>query len=113
MPVSSSTSVDGPASEADRAAVKRETEPGNYPSGLERDVASDDNLHYHVRPIRPDDGARLVDFHLHLLPHSIFLRFFTFHPELSPKEVERFTCVDYVNRLALVAETGDRLIAVG
>src|ERR1019366_6400557 len=42
-----------------------------------------------------------------------FLRFFSFHPELSPKEVEHFTCVDYVNRLALVAESEDRLIAVG
>jgi GNAT superfamily N-acetyltransferase len=41
------------------------------------------------------------------------LRFFTFHTELSPKEVEHFTCVDYVNRLALVAEIEDRLIAVG
>ena len=71
------------------------------------------DLRYHVRPIRPDDGPRLVAFHHHLLPRSVFLRFFTFHPELSPKEVEHFTCVDYVNRLALVAETEDRLIAVG
>jgi GNAT superfamily N-acetyltransferase len=76
-------------------------------------VVSDGNLHYRVRPIRPDDSARLVAFHHHLLPRSVFLRFFTFHPELSSKEVEHFTCVDYVNRLALVAETDDRLIAVG
>jgi GNAT superfamily N-acetyltransferase len=84
----------------------------NYPSELERDVVSGD-LRYHVRPIRPDDGPRLVAFHNHLMPHSVFLRFFTFHMELSSKEVEHFTCVDYVNRLALVAETEGRLIAVG
>jgi len=84
----------------------------NYPSELERDVVSND-LQYHVRPIRPDDSARLVAFHSHLLPRSVFLRFFTFHPELSPKEVEHFTSVDYVNRLALVAEVEDQLIAVG
>ncbi len=85
----------------------------DYASELERDVVSDGYLRYHVRPIRPDDAPRLVAFHNHLLPRSVFLRFFTFHTELSPKEVERFTCVDYVNRLALVAEIEDRLIAVG
>jgi GNAT superfamily N-acetyltransferase len=85
----------------------------NYPSELERDVVSDGDLRYHVRPMRPDDGDRLVAFHEHLLPRSVFLRFFSFHPELSTKEVERFTHVDYVNRLALVVESEDRLIAVG
>lgn len=85
----------------------------NYPRELERDVVSDGSTCYHVRPIRPDDAARLVAFHHHLLARSVYLRFFTFHPELSPKEVEHFTCVDYVNRLALVAELDDRLIAVG
>jgi GNAT superfamily N-acetyltransferase len=84
-----------------------------YPSELERDVEGDGELHFHVRPIRPDDGPRLVEFHHHLLPRSVFLRFFTFHPELSAKEVEHFCCVDYVNRLALVVESEDRLIAVG
>ena len=84
----------------------------NYPSELEADVVSG-HLQFHLRPIRADDGPRLVAFHHHLLPHSVYLRFFTFHPELSVKEVEHFTCVDYVNRLALVAEFGDRLIAVG
>lgn len=85
----------------------------NYPSELEQDVVSDGDLRYHVRPIRPDDGPRLEEFHHRLLPQSVFLRFFTFHPELSRKEVEHFVCVDYVNRLALVAELDDRLIAVG
>jgi GNAT superfamily N-acetyltransferase len=84
----------------------------SYPSELEHEIVSD-NLHYHVRPIRPDDGPRLVAFHHHLLPHSVYLRFFSFHPELSSHEVEHFTRVDYVNRLALVAESEDRLIAVG
>jgi GNAT superfamily N-acetyltransferase len=84
-----------------------------YPSELEHDVVSGGNLRYHVRPIRADDGPRLVAFHSHLLPRSVFLRFFTFHPELSSKEVEHFTGVDYVNRLALVAEIDDHLIAVG
>ena len=61
----------------------------------------------------PTTRARLVAFHQLLSPHSVYLRFFTFHPTLSQGEVERFTTVDYVNRLALVATAGDRLIAVG
>jgi GNAT superfamily N-acetyltransferase len=86
--------------------------PDGYPSDLERDVAGHDGLRYHVRPIRPDDAPRLVAFHEQLSPHSVYMRFFTFHPTLSRGEVERFTTVDYVDRLALVATVGDRLVAV-
>ncbi len=88
------------------------SESSGYPAELERDVVSTGDLHYRVRPIRPDDAERLVAFHNHLSPHSCYLRFFTFHPTLSVKEVERFTCVDYVDRLALVAEVDGTLIAV-
>ena len=86
--------------------------PSNYPAALELDVVSEGSVHYHLRPIRPDDANRLVEFHNHLSPRSCYLRFFTFHPILSPKEVQRFTCVDYFDRLALVAEVDGTLIAV-
>ena len=95
------------------AATDARDEPAGYPHDLERDVAGDGGLRYHVRPIRPDDAARLVTFHRQLSPHSVYMRFFTFHPTLTDAEVTRFTTVDYVDRLALVATVGDRLIAVG
>ena len=107
---SGSTPIDGRLSAGGAMDSAAEV---TYPSELERDVVGDGDLHYHVRPIRPDDGPRLVEFHHHLLPRSVFLRFFSFHPELSAKEVEHFCCVDYVNRLALVVESEGRLIAVG
>ena len=85
--------------------------PSGYPTELERNVVSG-NLHYRLRPIRPDDAPRLVEFHNRLSPHSCYLRFFSFHPTLSSSEIERFTCVDYLDRLALVAEVDGTLIAV-
>jgi GNAT superfamily N-acetyltransferase len=83
------------------------------PDPLERDVESPDGLRYHVRAIRPDDARRLVEFHRALSPHSVYLRFFSVHPQLSEAEVARFTTCDGVNRLALVATVGEQLIAVG
>jgi GNAT superfamily N-acetyltransferase len=85
-----------------------------YPSGLERQVVSSDGmLHFRLRPIRSDDGQRLVAFHNHLSDRSRYLRFFSLHPHLFAEEVERFTHVDYEDRLALVAELDDYLIGVG
>jgi len=87
--------------------------PAEYLRDLERDVVSDAGTHYHLRPIRPEDAPGLIAFHRHLAARSIYLRFFSFHPELSSKEAEHFACVDRINRLALVAELDGRLIAVG
>jgi GNAT superfamily N-acetyltransferase len=95
------------------ATTEAPSEPLGYPSELRRDIESADGLQYHLRPIRPDDAPGLAEFHRRLSPHSCYLRFFSFHPTLSAEEIERFTCVDYVNRLALVAEVDHHLIAVG
>lgn len=72
-----------------------------------------DSTRCNLRPIQPDDADLLIEFHKHLSPRSSYLRFFTFHPTLSASEVERFTSVDYVDRLALVVEADGKLIAVG
>ncbi|HVC13958.1 MAG TPA: GNAT family N-acetyltransferase [Acidimicrobiales bacterium] len=87
--------------------------PPAYPKSAERDARIRNGEVVHVRPIRPDDGAMLVAFHALLSPQSIYLRFFNFHPVLSAREVERFTNVDYVDRLALVVLAAGRLVAVG
>ncbi len=89
------------------------TAPPNYPNDLGADVILSGGTHCSLRPIRPEDAEALVEFHRHLSLRSTYLRFFTVHPTLSAAEVERFTTVDYVDRLALVVETEGRLIAVG
>ncbi len=86
---------------------------GRYPDELQKDVTTTDGTVIHLRPIRPDDGPGLLEFHRGLSFRSVYLRFFSAHAKLSEAEVERFTHVDYVNRLAIVAEHGGALIAVG
>ena len=78
----------------------------------ESDVVLADGGTVHVRPIRPDDADALVAFHGRLSPESIYFRFFSPKPRLTEKEVEKFTTVDMVDRVALVAELGDDVIAV-
>ena len=99
-------------SETDVPTMPSVPTPPGYPADLERDATTMLGTRVHVRPIRPDDAPRLVVFHSNLTPRSVYRRFFSAHPKLSAKEVERFTCVDYVDRLALIAEIGDRMVAV-
>lgn len=87
--------------------------PGVYPDDLECDVTTSAGAVLHMRPIRPDDADELVHFHLNLSSGSVYRRYFAFHPELSQREVEHLTTVDYVDRLAFIVETDDRLVAVG
>ena len=87
--------------------------PPGYPKDLERDVTTRVGERVRVRPIRPDDAARLMQFHEQLSEQSVYRRFFSVHPRLSPSEVARFTRVDYVDRLALVVEDDGQLIAIG
>ncbi len=66
-----------------------------------------------VRPISPDDGVALEEFHRQLSDRSCFFRYLTPHPYLRPDEVRHLTCVDGVNRAALVVEVNGALVAVG
>ena len=97
----------------DSLARPVEPAPDHAPVELSCSVETRDGQVIGLRPIRADDGERLAAFHEHLSARSVYRRFFFVHPKLSPAEIERFTHVDYVDRLALVAVDGDRLIAVG
>ena len=85
----------------------------HYPGELVADDQLADGTVVHIRPIGPADEAGLRAFHDALSSSTVYLRFFSLHPHLSDREVTRFTHVDYQNRLALVVETGGRMIGVG
>ncbi|MHB1087818.1 MAG: GNAT family N-acetyltransferase [Acidimicrobiales bacterium] len=104
---------EGPGSSPRASGVASLPPVGVYPAQLECDVTTGTGATLHMRPIRPDDGDELVHFHLNLSSGSIYRRYFAFHPELSDREVEHLTTVDYVDRLAFIIEDGDKLVAVG
>jgi RimJ/RimL family protein N-acetyltransferase len=75
-----------------------------------------DGATLYIRAIRPDDTGRLRAFHASLSFESIVFRFFRAVPELPQELAERFTHVDYNDRMALVATRGesaeDEILAV-
>ena len=95
-------------------AVKLDAGEGApYPEHWEADVVLRDGGICHIRPISPDDAQRLRDFHSKLSAETIYFRYFAPYPELSDRDVKRFTEVDHNNRVALVATVGDEIVGVG
>ncbi|HEY7653237.1 MAG TPA: GNAT family N-acetyltransferase [Methylomirabilota bacterium] len=95
----------------------REPGPAAYPRELMRAVVLKDGASARIRPIRPDDEPRLVDLYERLSRHTAYQRFFTVLRRLPNDWYHFFANVDYVRRLALVAEretvAGPQLIGVG
>ncbi|MEV7013516.1 bifunctional GNAT family N-acetyltransferase/acetate--CoA ligase family protein [Streptosporangium sp. NPDC051022] len=87
-------------------------EAAQYPAHWEADVVLSDGGTAHVRPIRPADADRLRSFYSRLSEESIYFRFFGPRPRLSEREITRFTNVDYVDRVALIALIGTEMVAV-
>ncbi|HXQ43483.1 MAG TPA: GNAT family N-acetyltransferase [Acidimicrobiales bacterium] len=76
------------------------------------DVLLRDGSTARIRPIAPDDAASVVSFHNRLSPESVRLRFFTPHPHLSEKEIDRLTHLTGGDDLALVAFRGADIVAI-
>jgi GNAT superfamily N-acetyltransferase len=90
-----------------------EFERGRYPGEMEAEIEVVSGAALRMRPIGAQDAKKLEAFHARLSFDSIYRRYFYEHPHLSADEVRRLTQVDYVDRLALVIEDGDDLVAVG
>ncbi|MGF1665312.1 MAG: GNAT family N-acetyltransferase [Acidimicrobiia bacterium] len=84
-----------------------------YPHEFEFDVLLKDGRVVHIRPIRPDDAQLEHDFILRVGPQSMYQRFFRAKKDLSPEELRYFTTIDYDDRMALIALSGEQMVAVG
>ncbi|MEM7338540.1 MAG: GNAT family N-acetyltransferase [Actinomycetota bacterium] len=93
------------------AATPVDSPPG-YPAEWETHAVLADGKVVEVRPIKPTDAPRLDAFHQRQSPTSIYYRFFQHRPKLTPAELERFTVLDYRERMAFVALEEDQLVAV-
>ncbi len=118
VPPGPSTNAFGPRSEitagsALDSVLPRESLPPGYPAEWEADVLLTDGGVAHLRPIRPDDAQLLVEFYDRVSAESKYLRFFAPYPKLSQRDVQRFTQVDYVDRVAFILTLGMQMIAVG
>jgi GNAT superfamily N-acetyltransferase len=65
-----------------------------------------------VRAVRPDDAPRLAAFHRALSLETIHFRYFSGLCELPPLILRRFTEVDFGRDMVLLAEVGERMIAL-
>ena len=87
--------------------------PPGYPVQWEADVVLRDGSVAHIRPITPADADRVRRFHAGQSDESIYMRFFAPLRQLSDRDVTRFTNVDYVDRVALVATVRDEIVGIG
>ncbi|MFN8644149.1 MAG: GNAT family N-acetyltransferase [Candidatus Binatia bacterium] len=71
----------------------------------------------HVRAIRADDKARLIDHFARLSARSVYFRFFRVKKRLTDDELRQFTELDFRRQVGLVAtlrgDAGEQIVGVG
>lgn len=93
--------------------MAEQTRNREYPAHWEADVVLRDGATARLRPISPDDAEAVQRMHAGQSQSSIYLRYFTYKSSLTPKEVQRFTVVDYVDRVAFVILRGTEILGIG
>ena len=66
----------------------------------------------HLRPITPEDADGLVSFYSEVSDQSKYFRFFAPMPQLSEKDLRRFTHVDHHDRVAFVLTVAEHILAI-
>ena len=90
-----------------------EVDPYDFPEHWEADVVLSDGGTVHLRPITPADAPRLLAFHGRLSERTRYFRYFGPYPRMPQRDLDRFSTVDHLDRVALVASLGDDIVAVG
>ncbi|MDT4934408.1 MAG: hypothetical protein QOK11_2300 [Pseudonocardiales bacterium] len=102
-----------PDTEPDKEPDAEPDRDPHAPPHWEADVVVADGGTVHLRPMRPSDAEALVAFHGGLSSRTRYLRYFSAYPRIPERDLYRFTHVDHHDRVALVAELGGEIIAVG
>jgi acyl-CoA synthetase (NDP forming)/GNAT superfamily N-acetyltransferase len=84
-----------------------------YPLRWEADVLTADGSVVRIRPVVAGDTDELRAMHGRMSARSRYLRYFAAVGEVSDAQLARLTDVDYRTRVCLVAQSGDRIVAVG
>jgi acetate---CoA ligase (ADP-forming) len=84
-----------------------------YPAEFAVDAVLRDGGVVRIRPIVPDDRERLYELFQGMGQKSRYFRFFQEKEDLSPRELDYFTNVDYESRMAFVALLDEKMIGVG
>ena len=80
------------------------TDAARDPEELAHTVTTSDGASVFIRAIRSADADRLIGFYDRLSQHTAYQRFFTVMRRLPPDWARLLANVDYLKRLALVAE---------
>ncbi len=67
----------------------------------------------HLRAVRPDDGERMVAFHMRQSPEALYYRYFSPKPTLTAAEVERLVTTDGTGHMGFIALVDDEIVGVG
>lgn len=98
-----------PTPEEEQERLSRPVPPS--PEGYDEDVTLRDGTRLHLRPIRADDGPRLLHLYDKLSNTSLYHRFFVV-PQKDASKAEYLARVDYDNQFALLAELSGEVVAV-
>lgn len=94
-------------SDADLSPMVPDDVPDNYPRELEQWIDTPDGDRIFLRPVVPDDIARLENAFAHGDVDTIRRRFFTAAPPADRAHLEYLTILDFDRRLALLAMDGE------
>lgn len=105
--IGSKADEEGLGHDADLSPMDPDQVPDGYPEELEGWIPVKDGQRIWVRPIVPEDVARIAYAFEHADIDTIRRRFFTAAPPTDRAHLEYLATVDYVHRLALVAMDED------
>jgi RimJ/RimL family protein N-acetyltransferase len=77
--------------------------PPGYPREFERELRLTDGRAIVIRPIIPEDGQQLAHAIRTADPETLYRRFLSARPRITPALLDHLCRVDYLERFALVA----------